>query len=214
MKKILNDSKVQFVISLLVLIGSFIISSLQGEFGYVLSFAVFIFFLLITALIYYIISLPLLEKICENRNYNNSFTLEQIINYEKTGDIKEIWIISDLKMATDMNIFGSVIKKNILRGVKYRFYIKNNELTKERAKEIIKINESAKKYISFYFFDSEPIFFDSNTDYDLFFENSPMNNKGYIGVTINNVRNYILISQELFINLKIFLEQIEPSDIQ
>lgn len=214
MKKILNDSKVQFVISLLVLIGSFIISSLQGEFGYVLPFAVFIFFLLITALIYYIISLPLLEKICENRNYNNSFTLEQIINYEKTGDIKEIWIISDLKMATDMNIFGSVIKKNILRGVKYRFYIKNNELTKERAKEIIKINESAKKYISFYFFDSEPIFFDSNTDYALFFENSPMNNKGYIGVTINNVRNYILISQELFINLKIFLEQIEPSDIQ
>ncbi len=213
MKKILNNSKVQFIISILVLIGSFIINSLQGTFGFILPFAVFVFFLLITILIYYIISLPLLEKICEKESENNAFTLEQIINYEATGDIKEIWIISDLKMATDMNIFGAIIKKNIQRGIKYRFYIKNNPLIKERAKEVLNIDKDATKYISFYLFDSEPIFFDGNTDYDLYFENSPMTNKGYIGVTINNARNYILISQELFINLKIFLEQIEPVNI-
>lgn len=214
MKRIFNDSRIQFIVSVLVLIGSFIVSSLQGTFGYILPFALFIFIILIIILIYYIISLPLLDKLCEQQRNINSFTLEQIINYETTGDIQEIWIISDLKMATDMNTFGKVIKKNILRGIKYRFYIKDNKIIKERAKEILKIHRSANKYISFYLLDSEPIFFDGNTDYDLFFESSPMNNRGYIGVTINNTRNYIMISQELFINIKIYLEQIEPANIQ
>lgn len=214
MKKILTDSKLQLIISVLVLIGSFIISSLQGTFGYLLPFAMFIFFILVTILIYYIIAYPLLEKIYGNKYENNSLSLEQIINYESSGDINEIWIISDLKMATDMNIFGAIIKKNIQKGIKYRYYIKNNPVIKERAKEILSIDRDASKFISFYIFDSEPIFFDGNTDYDLYFENSPMNNKGYIGITVNNTRNYILISKELFINLKIFLEQIQPTNIQ
>lgn len=157
--------------------------------------------------------MPLLDKLCANQNVYNSYTLEQIVEYESTGDIREIWIISDLKMATDIKTFGNVIKKNIARGVKYKFYIKNNNMIKERAREILSISKNAAKYISFYCFDSEPAFLDGNTDYDLFFEKSSMNNKGYIGVTINDNRNYILISQELFINLKIFLEQIEPADI-
>ena len=111
MKKIFNDSKIQLIISILVLIGSFIINSLQGAFGFILPFAVFVFFILIIVLIYYIISKPLLEKILENKCENNSFSLEQIINYESTGDINEIWIISDLQMATDKDIFGTIIKK-------------------------------------------------------------------------------------------------------
>lgn len=214
MKKILNDSNVQLIVSILVLIGSFIINSLQGTFGFILPFTVFVFFILIIVLIYYIISKPLLEKILENKCENNSFSLEQIINYESTGDINEIWIISDLQMATDKDIFGTIIKKNIQRGIKYRYYIKNNSMIKERAKEILSIDKEASKYISFHVFDSEPIFFDGNTDYDLYFENSPLNNKGYIGITINNTRNYILISKELFINLKIYLEQIPSINIQ
>lgn len=214
MKKIFNDSKIQLIISILVLIGSFIINSLQGAFGFILPFAVFVFFILIIVLIYYIISKPLLEKILENKCENNSFSLEQIINYESTGDINEIWIISDLQMATDKDIFGTIIKKNIQRGIKYRYYIKNNSIIKERAKEILSIDKDASKFISFHLFDSEPIFFDGNTDYDLYFENSPLNNKGYIGITINNTRNYILISKELFINLKIYLEQIPSINIQ
>lgn len=211
--QILHSSKIQLILSILVLLGSFIVNSLQGTFGFFLPCAVFVFFIVIIILIYYIVSLPLLDKLSATQNVNNSYTLEQIINYESTGDIKEIWIISDLKMATDMQTFGNVIKKNIARGVKYKFYIKNNNIIKEKAKKILTIDKKAGKYISFYCFDSEPAFLDGNTDYDLFFENSPMNNKGYIGVTINNNRNYILISQELFLNLKIFLEQIEPTDI-
>ena len=200
MKKILNDSNVQLIVSILVLIGSFIINSLQGTFGFILPFAVFVFFILIIVLIYYIISKPLLEKILENKCENNSFSLEQIINYESTGDINEIWIISDLQMATDKDIFGTIIKKNIQRGIKYRYYIKNNSIIKERAKEILSIDKDVSKFISFHVFDSEPIFFDGNTDYDLYFE--------------NNTRNYILISKELFINLKIYLEQIPSINIQ
>ena len=92
--------------------------------------------------------------------------------------------------------------------------IKNNPIIKERAKEILAIDKDASKYISFHVFNSEPIFFDGNTDYDLYFENTPLNNRGYIGITINNTRNYILISKELFINLKIFLEQIQPTTFQ
>lgn len=205
MKKILDNPKIQFLIAVLVLLLSYVISSLQGIFGFFLPIIILITLILIMIFVYYVVSLPLLNKFVEDKK-DNVYSLEQIKHIETTGNFKEIWIAtSDLKMPTSKE-FVSIITKNIKRNIKYVFFTKDTILSRGRSQQILDIHNTHGIYVTVIFFRSDPIFIDGNTDYDLFFSENPMDSTGFIGITINNIRNYIMMPQELFYKLKNFLE--------
>ncbi len=215
MKNILNNQKVQLILSIIILIASFIISSLQGIFGFVLPFVILLFFILVILLIYYVISLPLLTALNNKQPHlENVYSLDEVKEHESVDSFKEIWVItSDLKMAVNKDQFNIIIKNNVARGIKYKFYIKNTNVAKARAKEILIAHNISDDMISFYFIEENIVFIDSNTDYDLFITQNPMDNHGFIGITINGARTYIRMPSDLFINLKDLLEKIEPANL-
>jgi len=218
MKRIFSDSKIQMILSILVLLFSYIVSSLQGVFGVILPFVVLVFFICIIILNYYLICIPLEKVINTSRkaDMDNIYTLDDIKEHELNGSFREIWIISeDLKMASDKEAFAGITRKNLKRGVSYRFYIKNTKLATERAKNLLKANADIKKAgIEFYYLENSVAFFDSNMDYDLFITKKSIEEHGFIGITINNKRTYITMPSELFTTLKAELMKIEKADIK
>ena len=215
MKNILNNQKVQLILSIIILLASFIMSSLQGLFGFVLPFVILLFFVLVILLIYYVISLPLLTALTNKQPHlENVYSLDEVKEHESVDSFKEIWVItSDLKMAVNKDQFNLIIKNNVARGIRYKFYIKNTNIAKSRAREILVAHNISDDMISFYFIEDNTVFIDSNTDYDLFLTQNPMDNHGFIGITINNIRTYIRMPSDLFINLKSLLEKIEPANL-
>lgn len=210
MKNIFENSIMQTLLSIIILLASFVISSLQGFFGFWIPFLVLILFILIIILIYYVISIPLLNCLCKKNNNNNSISLDDLKKYEATGDFKEIWIVTfDLEMAVDVNHFAKIIKNNVQRNIQYKFFVINSTIAKERAKNILlSQKENMRKQIKFYTFDDKnnAVFLDKKIDYDLFFAKNSLYNEGYIGITICDQRNYVLMPSEMFLNLKYVLE--------
>lgn len=217
MKKIFENPKIQNLLSIIILLASFIISSLQGIFGFWIPFLVLILFVFIIILVYYVISSPLLEAIVKNNTTNNSLTVEELQRYEETGDFKEIWIVtSNLEMATNNKGFAQTIKRNIHRNIQYKFFILNSTIALERAKNLLlTLNKNYQNKIKFFVFDDEKnsVFLDDKIDYDLFLNKDPLNNMGYIGITIGDRRSYALMPKELYINLKYILEKKEQINI-
>lgn len=210
MKKILENSKIQNLLSVVILFFSFIISSLQGVFGFWIPFLVLILLVLIVILIYYVISIPLLDAILKNKNANNTLSVEELQKYEETGDFKEIWIVtSNLEMAANSDGFAQTIKRNVHRNIQYKFFISNDAIASERAKNLLSMQKKNRRNpIKFFALDdkNKSIFFDEKIDYDLFLTKDPIKNVGYIGTTVGNQRSYTLMPQGLFINLKRILE--------
>ena len=208
MKKILANGKVQTLISVLVLIGSYIIGSMQGTFGYFLPFALLIFFIVEIFFVYQILYIPLHDLVKKERTSDKLYSLDKLKEYELTEpNIREIWIITNnLKMASSKEGFGPIIDKNIANGIRYKYFIFNNSIVKERAETLINRYKTYPKMLDIYILDEEPIFIDQDMDYDLFFFGDESNNKGFIGVTINNIRDYIIMPKDLFIKIKIHLD--------
>lgn len=208
MKKIFENSTVQVLVAILVLISSYIIGALQGYFGFILPFALLILFILLIILVFYIIVIPLMDffkpkEILSSRIY----TVKRLTEYELSKNIREIWIITtNLQLAFDNKYFSHVIQSNISRGVKYRFYINSNNISVERAIEMKKQYNSTGELFEVFILKEDLVFVDQNTDYDLFFTNNGSNNMGVIGITIDGVREYVTMSQEMFIKLKVYLE--------
>lgn len=217
MKKIFENTKIQNLLSVIVLLASFVISSLQGIFGFWIPFLVLILFVLVIIVIYYVISLPLLEAMSSKNATNNSLSVEELQRYEETGAFKEIWIVtSNLEMAASNRGFAQTIKRNIHRNIQYKFFILNSTIALERAKDLLLMQKkSYQNHIKFYVFDDEKssVFLDEKIDYDLFLAKEPLNNVGYIGITIGDQRSYALMPKELFINLKYILENKEQINI-
>lgn len=217
MKNIFENPKIQNLLSVIILLASFVISSLQGIFGFWIPFLVLILFVLIIIVIYYAISLPLLEAMSKNNATNNSLSVEELQRYEETGAFKEIWIVtSNLEMAANNKGFAQTIKRNIHRNIQYKFFILNSTIALERAKNLLLMQKGCyQNHIKFYVFDDEKssVFLDEKIDYDLFLAKDPLNNVGYIGITIGDQRSYALMPKELFINLKYILEKKEQINI-
>lgn len=211
MKKIFENSKVQSLIAILVLISSYIIGALQGYFGFFLPFALLIFFVLFILLVFYIIVTPLMDYLKPKEILSNRlYTVKTLTEYELTKNIREIWIITtNLQLAFDNNYFSSVIQSNISRGVKYRFYIFNNSISIARATEMMKQYNFSRGLFEVYILKEDLVFIDQHTDYDMFFTNDSSNNMGVIGITIDGTREYVTMSQELFIKLKVYLEGLD-----
>lgn len=210
MKKIIKNSRVQTLISILIIFAAYIVSTLQGIFGIVFPFVLLAFFILVIVFVYYIAIVPVVEILKpEASNTQRVYTLENIKEYEMTANIKEIWIItSNLKLAFDRTEFGAVIGTNVSRGVKYKFFINDNNIAKERAAEMAELYRQTNGLFEIYLISEDLPFVDYNTDYDLFFSSDNSNNKGFIGITIDNVREYVTMSQDMFIKLKLFVNSL------
>ena len=217
MKKILSNSKIQVILSLIILVFSYLVNYFQGYFGFWIPFIILILFLLIITLIYYVITIPLFSFFSEQNHFENILSLEELKEYESTGDFKEIWIISsNLDMASSLDHFIPIIQKNLKRNIKYRFFISNSNLAKEIAKNILlSQKDNLRKRLSFYYLDriNDSLFVNEEIDYDLFLNKDPVYNNGYIGITISNVRNYVLMPKKLFINLKTSLENAQEINL-
>lgn len=206
-KKIISDSRVQTLISVLIVFAAYIVSTLQGVFGIIFPFILLTFFILTIIFVYYIAIVPVVELLKPKAvNSERIYDMARMKEYELTIGVKEIWVItSNLKLASDKNQFGATIYTNISRGVKYKFFINDNNIAKERATEMVKLYNKANGLFEIYLIPEDLPFVDDSTDYDLFFMDNMSDNKGFIGITIDNKREYVAMSPDLFIKLKLFI---------
>ena len=210
MKNIFNNSRVQTLVSILIMFAAYIVSTLQGIFGLFFPFILLTFFVLMIVLVYYIAIMPVIEMLKPKiSNSKRVYSMENIKEFELTESIKEIWVItSNLKLAFDRKGFSDVIVTNITRGVRYKFFVCDNNIAKERASEMAEFYKQSNGLFEIYFIFDDLPFVDHNTDYDLFFCSDNFNNKGFIGITIDNVREYVIMSQDMFIKLKLFINNL------
>lgn len=211
MKQILYDSRVQIAIGVLVICTSAIISSIQGIYGVLLPIMLLLFCIAEIFLLYVVIVIPTLELLRPQPTESDRvYSIEQLKEFELTSDIKEIWVItSNLSLAFDSEQFGLTINTNIARGVTYKFYINgdDNNIAKERAAAMIEYYRNAERGgFKVYWLPGDLPFIDQNIDYDLFLLNKMPNIKGFIGITINNKREYTLTTQDIAIKLKQYIE--------
>lgn len=211
MKKIFKDSRVQTLISILIMFASYLVSTIQGIFGIFFPFILLTFFVLMIVLVYYIAIVPVIKILKpEISNSKRVYSMENIKEYEMTKSITEIWVItSNLELAYDRKEFGDVIITNIKRGVGYKFFVCDNNIARERASAMAEYYSKYKGLFEVYFISEDLPFVDHNTDYDLFFYSNNFDNKGFIGITIENEREYVAMSQDMFIKLKLFIDKLD-----
>lgn len=214
MGQIFKNPIAQLVSGILIIFASFIISTLQGTYGFKLPLMLLGFCILEIVLLYIVIVIPTIELLRPQPTESDRvYSLERLKEFELTSDIREIWVItSSLSLAFDSDQFGSTINTNISRGITYKFYIVGGgaAIAKERAAAMISRYGKAKNgRIHFYWSSHDLPFVDQNTDCDLFFLNGLPNIRGFIGSTIDNKREYTLTTQDVAFKLKAHIEALE-----
>ena len=94
-------------------------------------------------------------------------------------------------------MFRDVIRENLKRGIRYTFFIPNNQVAHSRQLQLINDNKNNKN-LKFVYLEDNFLFFAPNLDCVLHFYKADKQNTGFIGLANNNNRYYIKIPVELF----------------
>lgn len=119
---------------------------------------------------------------------------------EKTEFFEEIWLVSpDLHTEIDDGIYADIVKNNIKRKIKYKYYVPDNSQNRTRVQSFQKkCNYS--KYLEIFFLSDDFFFLIPGVDFAIYepFKSVSSGKKGYMGVNIEgeDERCAILMSDD------------------
>lgn len=126
------------------------------------------------------------QKIAENKIMNGICKEEQLALMEKTYPFEEIWLISpDLLTEINSGIYAGVIKENLKKGTKYKYFVPETEINKVRV-QIFRNSCRNNKNLEIYYLSDDFFFLVPRVDFAIY---EPMKSitdgkKGYIGLPI------------------------------
>lgn len=126
------------------------------------------------------------QKIADSKIMNGICKEEQLALMERTYPFEEIWLISpDLLTEINSGIYAGVIKENLKKGTKYKYFVPDTEINKVRVK-IFKNSCGNSKNLEVYYLSDDFFFLVPHVDFAIY---EPMKSitdgkKGYIGLPI------------------------------
>ena len=126
------------------------------------------------------------QKVAENKIMNGICKEEQLALMEKTYPFEEIWLISpDLLTEINSGIYAGVIKENLKKGTKYKYFVPETEINKVRV-QIFRNSCGNSKNLEVYYLSDDFFFLVPRVDFAIY---EPMKSitdgkKGYIGLPI------------------------------
>lgn len=126
------------------------------------------------------------QKVAENKIMNGICKEEQLALMEKTYPFEEIWLISpDLLTEINSGIYAGVIKENLKKGTKYKYFVPETEINKVRV-QIFRNSCGNNKNLEIYYLSDDFFFLVPRVDFAIY---EPMKSitdgkKGYIGLPI------------------------------
>ena len=113
-------------------------------------------------------------------------TDRQLSIMEQNCHFEEIWVVSnDLTTEMDGGLYADIVPENLRRGIKYKVFTPQNNITKMRIKTL------KRKYvgidnISFYYLTDDFFFLVSRLDFTIYdpYKNSKTGRQGYIGLDL------------------------------
>lgn len=130
------------------------------------------------------------EKIAEGKIMNGICKEEQLALMEKTCIFEEIWLISpDLLTEINNGIYAGVIRQNLKKGTRYKYFVPDTEINQVRVK-IFKESCGHSKNLEIYYLVNDFFFLVPRVDFAIY---EPMKSishgkKGYIGLPIQGVK--------------------------
>lgn len=126
------------------------------------------------------------QKIADSKIMNGICKEEQLALMEKTYPFEEIWLISpDLLTEINSGIYAGVIKENLKKGTKYKYFVPDTEINKVRV-QIFRNGCGNSKNLEIYYLSDDFFFLVPHVDFAIY---EPMKSitdgkKGYIGLPI------------------------------
>ena len=126
------------------------------------------------------------QKIADSKIMNGICKEEQLALMEKTYPFEEIWLISpDLLTEINSGIYAGVIKENLKKATKYKYFVPDTEINKVRV-QIFKNSCGNSKNLEVYYLSDDFFFLVPHVDFAIY---EPMKSitdgkKGYIGLPI------------------------------
>ena len=198
-----NNGVFHITVSVLTLITSIFIGEMQSKGGWLIVILSLIYILICFVILSKLLLYPLDKKLdsINVESVNSDLTIlsqEQLVVYERNEELKELWIItSDLAFDADNGAFQNVVSENLIKGVKYIYFIPKSQISRSREHQIKEMNNNSPN-LKFVYLNDDFFFFAPNLDCVLHFYKNNKSNDGFIGLTMNNHRYYIKMSNELF----------------
>lgn len=126
------------------------------------------------------------QKIADSKIMNGICKEEQLALMEKTCPFEEIWLISpDLLTEINSGIYAGVIKENLKKGTKYKYFVPDTEINKVRV-QIFEKSCGYNKNLEIYYLSDDFFFLVPRVDFAIY---EPMKSitdgkKGYMGLPI------------------------------
>ena len=126
------------------------------------------------------------SRISNGKIMNGICKEEQLALMERTCTFEEIWLISpDLLTEINSGIYAGVVRDNLKKGTKYKYFVPNTEINKVRV-EIFKKNCGNNANLQIYYLTDDFFFLVPKVDFAIY---EPMKSitdgkKGYMGLPI------------------------------
>lgn len=126
------------------------------------------------------------NRIANDKILNGVCKEEQLALMERTCSFEEIWLISpDLLTEINSGVYAGVVKDNLKKGTKYKYFIPYTEINKTRV-EIFRKNCGNSSNLDIYFLSDDFFFLVPKVDFAIY---EPMKSitdgkKGYMGLPI------------------------------
>lgn len=126
------------------------------------------------------------NRIANDKIMNGVCKEEQLALMERTCFFEEIWLISpDLLTEINSGVYAGVVKDNLKKGTRYKYFVPNSEINRVRV-EIFKNNCGNSHNLSVYFLSDDFFFLVPKVDFAIY---EPMKSisdgkKGYMGLPI------------------------------
>src|SRR5664280_411674 len=142
------------------------------------------------------------------------WSIEQLADFEMTTNSPEIWLISpDLAEDLDAGPFNEVVERNLVRGVKYRIFVPENDIMRARVQQLKRQHPNHTE-LHVYFLSDEFFFLVRDFDFVLYNPYREIGTPclGYMGLPLspNRGRYMVEISDELAATFVGRLQNIAP----
>jgi hypothetical protein len=108
------------------------------------------------------------QKVAENKIMNGICKEEQLALMEKTYPFEEIWLISpDLLTEINSGIYAGVIKENLKKGTKYKYFVPETEINKVRV-QIFRNSCGNNKNLEIYYLSDDFFFLVPRVDFAIY----------------------------------------------